>query len=218
MGKFGKIILIVQVQILFILALILYIRFGDMDKRIYNTNKFLRELIVDKNVKELGHINPDDIVLGDKDAPVTVVLYTKFNCEHCHLFLEETFQDFYTQEVASGKASLTFRYVVSANEAQQTLANLAYQSYKAGTFLSFIDLFTQEDYAALEYIDMENYMNILGLAELEHNPQVAHYSDEAKASGFRKTPMFIINGEKHLGNMSLKQLSQEIETLLSQCD
>ena len=52
-----------------------------------------------------------DIVLGDANAPVTVIEYASFTCPHCAAFHDESFDDLKAEYVDTGKVRFIQRDV-----------------------------------------------------------------------------------------------------------
>ncbi|MEJ0062829.1 MAG: DsbA family protein [Alphaproteobacteria bacterium] len=50
-----------------------------------------------------------DRVLGNPDAPVTIIEYASLTCEHCAHFQKETLEQLKANYIATGKAKLIFR-------------------------------------------------------------------------------------------------------------
>ena len=54
---------------------------------------------------------PHDIVVGNPEAPITVVEYASLTCPHCGRFHRETMPDFQKQLLETGKAKLVYRHL-----------------------------------------------------------------------------------------------------------
>lgn len=52
----------------------------------------------------------DGIVLGDEDAPVTVIEFTDFQCPFCRKWYRETYKDLKEQYIDTGKVKLVLRH------------------------------------------------------------------------------------------------------------
>ena len=51
----------------------------------------------------------DDAFLGDKNAPVTIIEFSDFQCPFCRKFWTETFEQLKTQYIDTGKVKLVYR-------------------------------------------------------------------------------------------------------------
>src|SRR5690349_15694958 len=54
-------------------------------------------------------VAPDDHVLGNKDAPVTIIEYASMTCPHCAAFDKETLPQIKKDWIEPGKAKLIYR-------------------------------------------------------------------------------------------------------------
>ncbi len=55
-------------------------------------------------------INDQDHILGNKDAAVTIVEFSDFQCPFCRSFFEASYQDIKKEYIDTGKARLIFRH------------------------------------------------------------------------------------------------------------
>lgn len=56
-----------------------------------------------------GDYTDDDAVLGDADAPVTIVEFSEFQCPYCSRFYADAYQGIKENYVATGKVKIVFR-------------------------------------------------------------------------------------------------------------
>lgn len=54
-------------------------------------------------------LTDDDLVVGDRDAPITIVEYSSFTCPHCAEFSENVFPTLKTKYLDTGKAKIVLR-------------------------------------------------------------------------------------------------------------
>ncbi len=59
---------------------------------------------------DLLEIWPTDRVLGDPDAPVTIVEFSSLTCPHCRAFHEDTLPELKEQFIDTGQANLIIRH------------------------------------------------------------------------------------------------------------
>jgi protein-disulfide isomerase len=58
---------------------------------------------------DLLKINSNDFVLGDQNAPVTIIEYASLSCPHCASFARESFEKLKTDYIDSNKVKFAFR-------------------------------------------------------------------------------------------------------------
>ena len=54
-------------------------------------------------------INKDDFIIGNKDAPVTIIEYASLSCSHCANFHQNTLPKIIDEYISTGKVKLIFR-------------------------------------------------------------------------------------------------------------
>jgi protein-disulfide isomerase len=157
-------------------------------------------------------VSERDHVVGDADAPVTLVEYGDFECPYCgmaHSIVKEA------QENLGSDLRLVFRHFPLAESHPH--ARLAAQAAEAaaaqGHFWEMHDmLFEHQD--ALEAQDLLGYAKSIGL-------DVARFASDLKAGTFEKrvhddfrsgvksgvngTPTFFVNGERYDGSWANKE-------------
>ena len=75
------------------------------------------------NYDELTTTQTEDgaYVLGDPDAPITMVVFEDFMCPHCQTY-QDTVKQFIEQHVVTGEAKFEFRMLVAIDPNLSTLA------------------------------------------------------------------------------------------------
>lgn len=171
-----------------------------------------------------------DMVLGDANAPVSIVEYASFTCGHCATFHNLVFDKIKENYIDTGKVKFTFRevYFDKFGLAGSLIARCDgdtefYYNYSDKLFEKQREWMKSKDEAEL----LSRFQDIaaeLGQTEakfqscLSNNKNadtlLAWYHRNAEKDGIRSTPSFIINGEKH-SNMSYENMSAIIEAELN---
>ncbi|SNY92422.1 Protein-disulfide isomerase [Cohaesibacter sp. ES.047] len=170
--------------------------------------------------------NLEDVVLGQDDAPITVIEYFSLTCGHCANFHATTFKHVDEKYIKTGKirfilrefpldplaaaGAMLARCAPSGNpepmislllDTQRTWAfsddpvkQLEIMSKQAG--------FTQESFKAC-LTNQKLLDDITAVRERGH--------EEFKVDS---TPTFFVNGEKHVGAMSVEEFDKILEPLL----
>ncbi|MEM8703475.1 MAG: thioredoxin domain-containing protein [Pseudomonadota bacterium] len=167
-----------------------------------------------------------DKILGEENAPVTVVEYASMTCGHCANFHKNTWKPLKEQYVDTGKVRFIFREVpldpVSAAafmlarcapaENYFEIVDTMFENQRAWAFSdnpynSLLDFskqigFTQESF--------EECLTNQGLLDAVN----AVRDRAANEFGVSSTPTFFINGARHPGAMSIDQMGALIDAEL----
>lgn len=168
----------------------------------------------------------EEKVLGEADAPVTVVEYMSMTCPHCASFHEETFPELKAQYVDSGKVRFIFREFPF--DPRSAAAFMLTRCASDEQYLPMVDVLfkqqrawaTAEDgRAALEKIaklagfTQESFETCLTDQKLLDDVNAVR-NRAAEEFDVDSTPTFFINGRKYSGALSLGQMSAIIDPLL----
>lgn len=159
-------------------------------------------------------ISPDDMVLGNENAPVTLIEYASSTCPHCADFHEAVFEQLKTNYIDTGRVRYVFREFPTPPPA---VAVAGFQLARCGGatseqyFARLGEIFRQQR-AMFASGTMEGVRQKLfeigGAAGLSEEQVTQCINDEAGAERIRRitdgadafdvtgTPTFIINGRK----------------------
>ena len=167
-----------------------------------------------------------DKILGDENAPVTIVEYASMTCGHCANFHKRTWPDLKKDYIETGKVRFIMREfpldpVASAafmlarcapQEKYFDIVDIMFEEQRAWAFTdnpyqSLLDFskqigFTQESF--------EECLTNQGLLDAVS----AVRERGAEEFGVNSTPTFFINGEKHSGALSIEEMGKIIEEYL----
>lgn len=166
---------------------------------------------------------PDDRVLGDSDAPVTIIEYSSLTCSHCAAFHQDTLPQIKETWIDEGKAKLVYRHFPLDGLALRAAA--VANCIEGERHFSFLDILfkSQRRWAkASDPIKAIGQMaRLAGLSkdkfetcvndQAEMDRILARRQDGAQTYGVQSTPTLIINGQKVEGARSFKYLSTLIE-------
>jgi protein-disulfide isomerase len=158
--------------------------------------------------ESLLQVLPEDHVLGNKDAPVTIIEYASLSCSHCADFYNEVFPTIKEQFIDTGKVKLVYRDFPLNKQALRAsmLAQCSGERY-----FDFIKVLfkVQESWAYSKNFE-ESLSNIAKLGGMSgeafdacmQNEEVqkkviASYSNAAEHLEINGTPTFFINGKKY---------------------
>ena len=164
-------------------------------------------------------------VLGDADAPVTIVEYASMTCGHCANFHNDTLPAIKEKYIDTGKARLIFREFPfdPRAEAGFMLARCADDKYFAMVDVLFKQ---QRNWAAVDNA-REALLQIARLAGFSQESFEACLTNQqllddvravrtrgANDFGIDATPTFFINGNKYSGALRVAEMSAIIDSLL----
>ena len=168
-------------------------------------------------------VRPGDMMFGQVSAPNTVIEYYSLNCPHCAEFHKLVFPVLKTKYIDSGQIRFIFRDFPlnwSAVEAAVLAQCAGPERYLAAQDALFTSL-RQWSAAEPSLLAIAEIVETVGVtrAELKHcvkegalEKQVLQNFEFAKEElGVNATPTFFINGEKHVGGISLELLAEILE-------
>lgn len=182
-----------------------------------------------------GNFEDDDAVLGDKDAPVTLIEFSDFQCPYCRKFFNETLPLIKEKYIDTGKVKLVYRdFPLSFHKAAASAAMAAECAREQGgdeIFFKYHDrIFEEQNKLGEGTVDipLENlkvYADDLGLNKRKFNEcfDSKKYQDEVKKDfedgkkvGVAGTPAFLLNGQLISGAQPFVIFEQLINQALYQ--
>jgi len=160
------------------------------------------------SLSDVLKITKDDVILGDPNAPVTIIEYSDYQCPFCKKFFDENIFLLRKEYIETGKVKMIYRdfplpghlYAMPAAEA----ANCAKDQ---GKFWAYHDLIfkNQDSLATIDYLKLseELKMNVSDfkncLDSKKYNQKIQNDYNLGSAIGVSGTPTFFINGRKIVG-------------------
>ena len=175
-------------------------------------------------------VTEDDFVIGDKNAPVTIIEYASLSCSHCASFHKNTLDDLIKEYVDTGKARIVFRDFPFNYPA--LLGSMVLHCIPEDVRYDYMNaLFqlqpkwvvrdnaksTQELYKIMQSGGMtkEEFETCTNNVELENTILQAVIAVQNEFN-IQSTPSFLINGNLVEGNKSVKEFRQIIDKILSE--
>ena len=163
---------------------------------------------------------PGDMVFGSADAPVTVIEYYSLNCPHCAVFHKQIFPALKAEFIDTGQVRFVFRDFPlnwAAVEAAVLTHCAGPERYFAVQDALFASL-RQWSSAESTLLAVAEVGDSVGVPRAEFKPcmeegalvkQVIESFEFANQElGVEGTPTFFINGEKHVGGISMEHLGE----------
>lgn len=176
-----------------------------------------------------GEVEIPEMVLGEADAPVTVVEYASFTCPHCASFHANTFKKLRSDYIDTGKVKFIFREVYF--DRFGLWAGMVARCGGEQRYFGMTDLIfsKQSEWTQGQPGDIVEGLKKIGLSaglgqeQLDACLQdaemaqalVAWYEENQKADNVRATPSFIIDGEPY-SNMGYEEFAQILDEKLGE--
>ncbi len=169
-------------------------------------------------------VSADDPVKGSKDAPVTIVEFSDFQCPYCGSFYTQTLPSIEKNYIETGKARLVFmNFPLGFHQYAQKAAEASECAQEQGKFWEYHDkLF--ENQAALDIASLKQYAKGLSLDQAKFDKcldsgatagKVSRDSSSGQSYGVTGTPSFFINGIALVGAQPFGNFQKIIEQELS---
>ena len=198
--------------------------------RILSIVFFIVFFILPISANTVLEVTEDDFVVGDKNAPVTIIEYASLSCSHCANFHNNTLDDLIKEYVDTGKARIVFRdfpfnypallgsMVLRCipEDARYDYMNALFQLQPKWVVRENAKS-TQELYKIMQSGGMtkEEFETCTNNVELENTILQALIAAQNEFN-IQSTPSFLINGNLVEGNKSIKEFRQIIDKILSE--
>ena len=182
------------------------------------------------NGKTLLDIKENDFVIGNENAPITIIEYASMSCSHCADFHTNTLGALKEEYVDTGKVRFVFRdfpYNYPAllgsmlvrcipNDVRYDYMNALFQLQPNWVNRENAKT-TQELFKIMQSGGMtkEDFDTCITNVDIE-NEILQGVIDAQSEFNIKSTPSFLINGKLIEGNKSVKEFRQIIDKILSQ--
>ncbi|MEM3113129.1 MAG: thioredoxin domain-containing protein [Candidatus Pacearchaeota archaeon] len=166
----------------------------------------------------------DDAVLGNKNAPVTIIEFSDFQCPFCERFFSESFPQIKSKYIDSGKVKLVYRdFPLNFHPMAQKAAEAAECVRSKGRDEAFWKMHDKifENQDSLSETNLKKWAKELGydidscLDNGEKTQEVLKDLSDGTSYGVSGTPSFFINGKMIEGAVPYQIFESEIENALA---
>jgi len=175
---------------------------------------------------EFGDLVDDDPVKGNKDAPVTIVEFSDFQCPFCAAFYSQTLSQLEEEYIKTGKVKLVYRdFPLSFHQNAQKAAEASECADEQGAFWEYHDILFEKqgewsnaktnifkDYAKQLDLNSNQFDQCLDSGKMAD--EVKKDLQDGSAYGVNGTPAFFINGELISGAQPIGAFRQVIDKYL----
>jgi protein-disulfide isomerase len=186
--------------------------------------------VINSEDKSVLNITKDDFVMGDPEAPITIIEYASMSCSHCASFHNDTLGLIKEEYIDTGKVKFVFRdfpYNYPALLGSMVMrcipSNIRY-NYTNALYLLQKSWVHQENAKTTQ--ELYKIMQSGGMTKEEFDACITNVDLENKILeeiiaaqnefNIRTTPSFLINGKLIEGNKPIKDFRQIIDKILSE--
>ena len=192
-------------------------------------NFFVSKLVLANEPSALD-ISVDDFMIGDENAPITIIEYASMSCSHCADFHTNTLPELKKEYIDTGKVRMVFRDypfnypALLGSMMMRCIPNEVRYDYMNALYLLQKSWVVRENATTMQ--ELYKIMQSGGMTKDEFD---ACYSNEQleneilegviaaqKEFNIRSTPSFLVNGKLIEGNKSIKEFRQIIDKILSE--
>lgn len=167
-------------------------------------------------------------VLGDPNAPVTIVEFADFQCPFCGRFFKTAGREIIETYVKTGKAKFSYRDFAFLGEESEWAAQAARCAGDQGKYWQYHDYLYDhqngENEGAFAKAKLKGFAAALGLNTAEfnncldsgkHEADVKSDTEAGRSFGVSGTPSTFVNGKMITGAVPFSQFQTEIEAALN---
>jgi len=175
-------------------------------------------------------LSPRDVILGNPNAPVTVIEYGDYQCPFCSRFFSQIEPKLQEDYVKTGKVKMVFRNLQFLGPESVKAAEAAECANDQNKFWAYHDVLYSAEMADGNEnngnLTRDLFVKLAGDLKLDtksfiscfegnkYQKQIAQDTAVAQAAGVNSTPISFVNGQKILGAMPYAQFSAVIDSAL----
>jgi len=179
-------------------------------------------------IAALPQVSSSDFVLGDQNAPVTIIIYSDFQCPFCEKFFKETESVLREKYIKTGKVKFIYRDFAFLGQESFWAASAARCAGEQGKFWQYHDYLYNsqrgENQGAFSRDNLKSFAAALGLEKekfstcLDSEKYTDSIQQETKAggeAGVQGTPASFVNETLYAGALPVTTFTQIIDNELS---
>ncbi len=165
----------------------------------------------------------DDPVKGNKNAPVTIIEFSDYQCPFCKRFYDDTYKKIVENYIKTGKVKLVYRdFPLDFHENAQKAAEAAECARDQGGDEVYFKMHDKlfENQQSLDVTSLKKYASELGLDQIKFSlcldsgtkeSEIKKDLEDGVKAGVTGTPTFFINGKEISGAQPYSVFENAIE-------
>ena len=172
-----------------------------------------------QETSQASSLQLEEFILGDPNAPVTMIEYSSPLCGHCINFHQSTLPLIVNQYVKTGKLKLIPRFLTAPQ-----LSMGIFCAHEQGEFWQFSDYLFNHIQELESIDDLKAAAADLGLDggqfnqcydQEKYQAEADRWFEQAREAGIQGTPTFFINDQQIVGNQLYAAFEEAIEQELN---
>ena len=203
-----------------VIGILIYSKINQLEEKVYNTNKFMHELLVNERFENLKEEKSTDIILGNNEAPLTMLIFSRYGCSVCSDFYNNVYPKLYTDFVEKGTLKIVIRQMVHTSRPKILYTSKATLfAFKNNIYTDFkhqisnsnpeLDIEITNNLISKHIDNIESYQVFMNDSIVENT--LLKNAQEARKSGVKGTPSFLIGNTKIYGSRPYKRFKKIIE-------
>jgi len=176
------------------------------------------------NLSDVLKITKDDVILGDPNAPVTIIEYSDYQCPFCKRFFDETELQLRKDYIETGKVKMIYRdFPLPGHPYAMPAAEAANCAKDQGKFWAYHDLVfkNHDNLNTIDYLKLaeELKMNTSDfkncLDSKKYDQKIQNDYNLGSGIGVNGTPTFFVNGKQVVGAQPYSAFKSAIDQELN---
>lgn len=182
-----------------------------------NLNQQTAQILPSADNNQITPADFQEPILGDPNAPVTIIEYGSYLCGHCINFMQKTFPQLEEEYIKTNKVKYIYRSYPPLELGMALACASEQDKFWEYNHEAYYNKITKEDdlktFAANLNLDTAQFNTCL---DSEKYRSVAeNWYKQGQDAGVTGTPTFFINGQKVVGDLPYEEIKATIEKALN---
>lgn len=146
-------------------------------------------------------------ILGDPNAPITIIEFGDYQCFYCNKFFHDTGDQVYENYIKTGKAKMIFKDFTIIGQDSVVAAHAAHCADEQGKFWQYHDILynnwngenngwasAENQFKFAKQVGLDDAQFTECMSSEKYKPKIQASSEDAKTLGLTGTPAFFVIG------------------------